>query len=95
MPYARIRVLLRDGTTRSGAWKFPEPTILAEIRAQARQRSAEVLGHGSIEDVLVVEVPADDPAVVALLLGQQRKVQRGSQDDAKRADLVRRRRGGR
>jgi hypothetical protein len=88
MPYARITILLRDGTSRSGVRIFPEPMILGESRAQARQLSAELLGHGAIEDVLVAEVPADDLAVVALLLGLQQRVQRGSLGDAIRADQI-------
>lgn len=70
MPYARITILLRDGTRRSGVRKFPEPMNLADIRAHAWQLSAEVLGRGAIENVTVSELPADDPAVVALILSK-------------------------
>jgi hypothetical protein len=31
------------------------------------------LGRGAIEDVSVVEVPADDPGVVAMILNQRRR----------------------
>ncbi|HET6256652.1 MAG TPA: hypothetical protein VFE32_21435 [Puia sp.] len=44
---------------------------LVEIRKHAWQLSAEVLGHGEIEDVTVKEVPSDDPAVVALILKEK------------------------
>ena len=93
MPYARITILLRDGSRRSGVRKFPSPMNLADIRTHAWRLSAEVLGRGSIEDVTVTELPADDPGVVALLLGQQRRKQPGNPDDGSHADLVRRRTG--
>ena len=72
MPYARITILLHDGTRRTGVRHFPEPMNLEDIRKHAWQLSADVLGRGAIEDVTVTEVPADDPAVVALILDQRR-----------------------
>jgi hypothetical protein len=92
MPYARITILLRNGTRRTGVRHFPEPMNLEDIRTQAWQLSAEVLGRGVIENVVVAEVPADDPAVVALILEQQLK-QKAATGDSSRADYLRQRRG--
>jgi hypothetical protein len=68
MGYVRITIQLRNGGTRTGVRRFPEPIIMNDIRKHAWQLSAEVLGRGAIADVTVVEVPASDPAVVALIL---------------------------
>jgi hypothetical protein len=68
MGYVRITIHLVDGSHRSGVRKFPEPMNLEDIRIHARQLAGEVLGRGTIADVIVMEVPADDPAVVAMIL---------------------------
>ena len=68
MGYARIIIYLKGGKTRSGIRHFPEPMNLTDIRAHALQLSAEALGRANIEQVTVEEVPATDPAVVALIL---------------------------
>jgi hypothetical protein len=73
MPYVRITIHLRDGSTRSGARKFPEPTKLEDIRMHSFHLAADALGRDAIHDVTVIELPADDPAVVALILGKQKK----------------------
>jgi hypothetical protein len=75
MGYVRIIIHLRDGDTRSGVRHFEEPIRLDEIRAQAFQLSVEALGRGAIEEVMVQDVPANDPAVVAMIVRDQvRKV---------------------
>jgi hypothetical protein len=68
MGYVRIIIQLVDGSQRSGVRKFPEPMNLEDIRAHAWQLGEEVLGRGAIEYVIVVEVPANDPTVVAMIL---------------------------
>jgi len=68
MPYVRIKIELHDGTMRTGVRRFPDPLVLRHIRLHAFQLAAEVLGRGAIADVKVEEVPADDPAVVVLIL---------------------------
>jgi hypothetical protein len=73
MGYARIIIHLVDGTRRSGVRRFPEPMDLDAIRNQARQLASEVLGTRAIEDVVVSELPANDPAVVALILSEARR----------------------
>jgi hypothetical protein len=73
MGYVRIIVRLVGGKQRSGVRRFPEPINLEDIRAHAWLLAGEALGRGTIEDVIVVEVPADDPAVVALILGLTRR----------------------
>jgi len=74
MGYVRITIILRDGTMKSGVRAFAEPMALEDIRAQAFHLAAEVLGRHGIEQVTVQEVPATDPAVVALILmGKSRK----------------------
>lgn len=71
MGYVRITIELRNGSKRSGVRSFQEPLNLEEIRMHAWQLSSEVLGRQEIEDVTVREVPADDPAVVRLILSQK------------------------
>jgi hypothetical protein len=73
MPYVHITIHLRDGTTRSGVRSFSGPLILEEVRMHAWRLSAETLGHQAIEDVTVRELPADDPAMVALILSEKGK----------------------
>ena len=73
MGYVRITINLVNGGTRSGVRKFPEPMNLEDIRMHALHLAADVMGRREIEDVTVKEVPADDPAVVVLILGEQRK----------------------
>ncbi len=73
VPYIRITILLSDGGHRSGVRKFPESTNLEEIRSHAWKLAAEALGRNTIADVTVAEVPADDPAVVTLILGEQNR----------------------
>ena len=73
MGYVRITILLVDGRRRSGVRRFGEPIIVEDIRNQARKLAAEVLGRSVIEDVIVMELPADDPAVVALILHEGRR----------------------
>lgn len=68
MGYARITIHLKGGRTRSGIRHFPEPMNLEDIRAHSMQLAAESLGRASIEQVIVEEVPATDPAVVALII---------------------------
>jgi hypothetical protein len=71
MGYVRIIIHLVDGSQRSGIRKFPEPMNLEDIRTHAWQLAGEVLGRGAIEDVTAREVPADDPAVVAMILSRE------------------------
>jgi hypothetical protein len=73
MGYARITIFLRNGGKRSGVRAFSEPMNLEDIRQHAWRLSSKVLGRGAIEDVVVKEVPADDPAVVALILKEQQR----------------------
>jgi hypothetical protein len=73
MGYVRITIHLLDGSHRSGVRKFPEPMNLTDIRTHAWQLAGEVLGRGAIEDVTVKVVPADDPAVVAIILKDEYK----------------------
>jgi len=73
MGYVRITILLCNRGKRSGVRGFPDPMNLEEIRAHAWHLAEEVLGRREIENVTVDEVAADDPAVVALILGQQRR----------------------
>lgn len=72
MGYARITIHLADGSKRTGVRRFGEPMILPDIRMHALQLSAEVLGRAAIEEVTVEEVPATDPAVIALILRDER-----------------------
>jgi hypothetical protein len=71
--YIRITIHLRDNTKRSGVRSFSSDVALEDVRRQAWQLSAEVLGHAAIEDVSVKELPPDDPSVVALILRDQSK----------------------
>lgn len=73
MGYVRITILLRDGGKRSGVRRFEEPLVLNDIRAQAFQLAAEVLGRDVIDEVIVQELPATDPAVVALILDELKR----------------------
>jgi hypothetical protein len=73
MPYVRIEIRLRDGTTRSGVRSISDPLILEDVRKLAWRLSAESLGHQAVEDVTVKELPADDPAVVALIVSEKVK----------------------
>ena len=84
MGYVRITIELRDGGRRSGVRAFQEPMNLAEIRMHAMQLSSDVLGRGEIEDITVVDVPADDPAIVYLILGQKKRFQSVPRSDAGR-----------
>jgi hypothetical protein len=70
MGYVRITIQLIDGSQRSGIRKFPEPMNLEDIRRHALQLAGEVIGRRAIEDVIVTEIPANDPAVVAIILSQ-------------------------
>lgn len=72
MGYVRITIRMLNGHTQSGVRKFPEPMNLGDIRMHAWHLAAEALGRRKIEDVTVCEVPADDPAVVALILHDER-----------------------
>lgn len=72
MPYVRIIIHLRGGNTRSGVRRFPDPIILEDIRMHSLHLAAEALGRSEIEYVTVKELPADDPAVVALICGENR-----------------------
>lgn len=73
MGYARIIIHLVGGSTRTGVRAFAEPMNLHDIRMHAWKLSEEVLGRSAIEDVTVLEVPASDPAVIALILGEKKK----------------------
>jgi hypothetical protein len=72
MGYVRITVLLRNGGKRSGVRAFAEPMNLEDIRRHALALSGEALGSGAIEGVVVKEVAADDPAVVAFIMRDRR-----------------------
>ena len=72
MGYVRITIKLRNSSTLSGVRKFPEPMNLADIRLHAWHLATDALGRRTIEEVTVLEVPADDPAVVALILRDER-----------------------
>ena len=71
MGYVQITIMLRDGTMKSGVRAFAEPMVLEDIRAHAFHLAAEVLGRLAIEQIIVQEVPATDPAVVALILTEK------------------------
>lgn len=71
MGYVRITIHLAAGGTRSGIRPIPEPINLPDVRDQALRLASESLGRAAIADVTVEEVPADDPAVVALILRDQ------------------------
>lgn len=73
MSYVRITIHLVDGSNRTGVRAFSEPMNLDDIRMHAWQLAAEVLGRSAIGDVTVLEVPATDPAVIALILQDQEK----------------------
>ena len=73
MPYVHIEIHLREGTSRSGVRSISGPLILEDVRKLAWRLSAESLGHHAIEDVTVKELPADDPAVVALIVSEEIK----------------------
>lgn len=73
MPYVQITIHLLDGTTRSGVRSISGPLILEDVRMHAWRLSAEALGHQAIGEVTVRELPADDPAVVALILSEKGK----------------------
>jgi len=73
MGYVRIMILLRDGGKRSGVRRFDEPMVLEDIRAQAFQLAAEVLGQIAIDEVIVHELPPTDPAVVSLILDELKR----------------------
>lgn len=68
MTYVRIILYLHSGEKKSGIRRFEPKWNLAEIKTQAWQQAIETLGRGAIEDVLVQEVPADDPEVVKFIL---------------------------
>jgi hypothetical protein len=71
MGYTRITIELRDGNKRSGVRAFAEPINLKDIHDHVWRLASEVLGRNAIENVIVTELPATVPAVVALLLGQK------------------------
>jgi len=73
MAYVQITIHLTGGRERTGVRASPSPINLQDIRMHAWQLSAEVLGPAAILEVTVVELPADHPAVVAFILGEQRK----------------------
>ena len=73
MGYVRITIHLTNGKKRTGVRRVAEPMNLADIRSHARQLSEETLGRDKIEDVIVVELPADHPDVVAYILRKQPK----------------------
>lgn len=83
MGYVRITIELRNGGKRSGVRAFQEPMNLVDIRTHAWQLSAEVLGRDAIEDVVVREVPANDPAVVSLILSQRWRYESVPRSDGK------------
>jgi|HubBroStandDraft_2_1064218.scaffolds.fasta_scaffold1025165_1 hypothetical protein len=92
MGYTRITILLVDGTKLAGVRHFPEPIVVADIRSQAWHLAGEVLGRERIQDVVVTELAADDPAVVALILGQQRKNREVPRSDGEHPYLKQQRR---
>jgi hypothetical protein len=71
MGYVRIIIHLAAGGTRSGVRSFSEPVNLEDIRIHALYLASQTLGRAAIADVTVQEVPATDPAVVALILRDQ------------------------
>src|SRR3981081_4489147 len=71
MGYVRITIQLIKGGKRSGVRKFSDPMITEDIRKHAFHLASEVLGRSAIANVTVTEVPADDPAVVALILRKE------------------------
>lgn len=73
MPCIHITICLRDGTQRSGVRLIPDPVVLEGIRHQAWRLAGEVLGREHIEDVQVNELPASDPALVALIISNKAK----------------------
>lgn len=68
MGYIRITIKLYEGKSRSGIRHFAEPMNFAEIKQHAWQLAAEALGRGKIANVILEEVPADHPEVVALIM---------------------------
>lgn len=73
MGYVRITIRLSDGSQRSGMRKFTEPMNMEDIRAHAWQLAGDALGKGAVEQVIVMEIPADDPAVVAMILSHDQR----------------------
>lgn len=73
MAYVRITIHLANGGKRTGVRAFPSPINLHDIRMHAWHLASEVLGRAAVEDVTVIELAADDPAVVAFIHGEQRK----------------------
>ena len=68
MGYVRIIIYLEAGGIRSGVRFFSEPVNLDDIRAHALHLASQALGRAAIADITAEEVPADDPAVVAIIL---------------------------
>lgn len=73
MGYGRITIHLVDGSTRTGVRAFTDPMNLNDIRIHAWHLAAEVLSRAAIGDVTVQEVPATDPAVIALILREEKR----------------------
>jgi hypothetical protein len=68
MGYFRIRILLSDGSEKTGVRHMADLENIEAIRAHAFKLSVEVLGRGAIKDVTVEPLSAEDPAVVTLIL---------------------------
>ena len=94
MGYVRITIHLEAGGIRSGIRPFSEPMNLEDIREQAMYLAGQTLGRAAIADVTVEEVPADDPAVVALILRKEEGSKKIPRSDGEHPYL-KQRRGGR
>ena len=73
MPYVHITIYLRDGTHRYGIRVIPDPVVLEDLRRQAWRLAGDVLGSENIDDVVVRELSASDPAVVTLIVAEKAK----------------------
>ena len=69
MGYVRITIHLLSGKPRTGIRQISDSEDLESVRAHALRLSADVLGRAAIMDVTVEALAADDPGVVALILG--------------------------
>ncbi|HVW62263.1 MAG TPA: hypothetical protein VHC48_19565 [Puia sp.] len=71
MPYFRIIIIKRNGLKHAGIRHFHEAISLKNIRAEVREKTVAALGPLAIADILIEEVPADHPEVVAFILQQK------------------------
>ena len=76
MPYYRIIVIKQNGLRNSGIRHFPENLTYKQIEQEIWQKAKETIGRLAIADILITNVPADHPDVVAFLLRQRDAVKK-------------------